>query len=162
MSQLEFNKCMDDDGYLTCVNLEKFEQFSYSKVIEESVTVASSISTTATTFLSSTLITSSLPTTLAPSISSCDLSDLKAYIKKEGYILVKKVVKSTSGELGDLSKKTLDSVVESEGFSRFIQAVVEGLPVGLGCITIKNGIITKALNVVEVVLEYSPKPLLVR
>ena len=46
-----------------------------------------------------------------PSTSSCDLSDLKAYVIKEGSILVKKMVESVSGELGDLSKKNLDSVV---------------------------------------------------
>ena len=70
---------------------------------------------------------------MAPSVPSCDLSDLKAYFKKEGYILAKKMVKSVGEELGDFSKKTLDSVVESDGFSRFFQAVVEDLPVGLFC-----------------------------
>ena len=32
--------------------------------------------------------------------------------------------------MGDFSKKTFDSVVESEGFSRFVQSMVEALPIG--------------------------------
>ena len=123
MSRFEFESCLGSNGLTTCGNLPQFMKFVRFGDVGDSGTVATSVSATVSTVLTSVLTTISPSTTAAPSASSCDLTDLKTFVKK--------VAKSVGEGLGDLSKKTLDSVVESAGFSHFFQDMVDALPTGL-------------------------------
>ena len=127
MDLSEFKNCLESDGLNTCRILPQFVKF----VSSGADTVATSISTTVSTAVSPVLTTVSFPSTPSPFLSSCDLPALKTFAKKEGFDLVKNVAKSASEGLGDLSKKTLDSVIESEAFSNFFEMVVDSLPTGL-------------------------------
>ena len=137
MSLSEFESCLGSDGFNTCGNLPQFAKFVHGG----SDTIATSISTTVSTVVTSVLTTVSFPSTPSPFISPCDLPALKTFAKEEGFVLVKKVAKSASEGLGDLSKKTLDSVLDSAVFSNFFEAVVDALPTGLIYFVLTLGIL---------------------
>jgi len=127
MSYSEFEACVENDGMSTCSVLPQFLQY----IGDGADTVATSISTTASTVVPPVFTTVSFSSTPSPFPSSSDLPALRTFAKKEGLDLVKKVAKSASDGLGDLSKKTLDSVIESEAFSNFFDLIVDSLPAGL-------------------------------
>ena len=144
MSLSEFKACLESDGMNTCSILPQFFQF----VSIGADTVATSISTTVSTAVPPVFTTVSFPSTPSPFLSSCDLPALKTFAKKEGFDLVKKVAKSASDGLGDLSKKTLDSVIESEAFSNFFEMVVDALPTGFVYSVLILGILVVILSLI--------------
>ena len=127
MSYSEFEACVDSDGIGTCRVLPQFLQY----IGDSADTVATSMSTTTSTAGPPVFTTVSLSSTPSPFPSSSNLPVLRTFVKKEGLGLVKKVAKSASDGLGDLSKKTLDSVIESEAFSDLFDFIVDFLPAGL-------------------------------
>ena len=144
MSLSEFESCLGSDGLNTCRNLPQFVKF----VSSGADTVATSISTTVSTAVPPVFTTVSFPSTPSPFISSCDLPALKTFAKEEGFVLVKNVAKSASEGLGDLSKKTLDSVIESEAFSNFFEMVVDALPTGFVYSVLILGILVVILSLI--------------
>ena len=137
MSLSEFKACVESDGMNTCSILPQFFQY----VSNGADTVATSISTTVSTAVAPVFTTVSFPSTPSPFLSSCDLPALKTFAKKEGFDLVKNVAKSASEGLGDLSKKTLDSVIDSAVFSNFFEMVVDALPTGFIYFVLTLGIL---------------------
>jgi len=127
MSYSEFEACVESDGMSTCRVLPQFLQY----IGDGADTVATSMSTTTSTVGPPVFTTVSFSSTPSPFPSSSDLPVLRTFVKKEGLDLVKKVAKSASDGLGDLSKKTLDSVIESEAFSNLFDLIVDFLPAGL-------------------------------
>jgi len=145
MSLSEFKNCLESNGLNTCRILPQFVKF----VSSGADTVATSISTTVSTAVPpGVLPTVSFPSTPSPFISSCDLPALKTFAKEEGFVLVKNVAKSASEGLGDLSKKTLDSVIESEAFSNFFEMVVDALPTGFIYSVLILGILVVILSLI--------------
>jgi len=124
MSYSEFEACVENDGMSTCRVLPQFLQY----IGDGADTVATSMSTTTSTVGPPVFTTVSFSSTPSPFPSSSNLPVLRTFVKKEGLGLVKKVAKSASDGLGDLSKKTLDSVIESEAFSNLFDFIVDFSP----------------------------------
>ena len=153
MSLSEFESCLRSDGYNTCGNLPQFAKFVHFGDVGESDTIATSVSTTVSTAFTPVLTTVSFPSTASPFTSPCDLTALKTFVKEEGFVLAKKVAKSAGEGLGDLSKKTLDSVLNSAVLSNFFNAVVDALPTGFIYFILTLGI----LGIILLLICYSSK-----